>query len=70
VFIVIYKEVYIKALSIFHLYLSLVPGLFIVMRTVDLPAPPLIIYRFFNKKDSLSKALVADMDKAIFWICK
>jgi hypothetical protein len=64
--IVIYKEVYTKALLIFYLYLSLVPGLFIVMRIVDLLAPPLIIYGFFNKKDSLSKALVADMDKAIF----
>jgi hypothetical protein len=70
VFIVIYKEVRTKALSIFYLCLSLVPGLFIVTRTVDLPAPPLIIYGFFNKKDSLSKALVVDTDKAIFWICK
>jgi hypothetical protein len=69
-FIVIYKEVYTKALLIFHLYLSLVPGLFIVTRTVDLLAPPLIIYGFFNKKDSLSKALVTDTDKAIFWIYK
>ena len=65
-FIVIYKEVYTKALSIFYLCLSLVPGLFIVTRTVDLPAPPLIIYRFFNKKDSLSKASITDTDKAIF----
>jgi hypothetical protein len=66
VFIVICKEVYTKALLIFYLYLSLVPGLFIIIRIVDLPAPPLIIYGFFNKKDSLSKVLVADMDKAIF----
>jgi hypothetical protein len=66
VFIVIYKEVRIKALLIFHLCLSLVLGLFIVTRIVDLPAPPLIICGFFNKKDSLSKALVVDMDKAIF----
>ena len=65
-FIVIYKEVRTKALSIFYLCLSLVPGLFIVTRIVDLPAPPLIIYGFFNKKDSLSKAPVADTDKAIF----
>ena len=65
-FIVIYKEVYIKALSIFYLYLSLVLGLFIVTRIVDLLAPPLIIYGFFNKKNSLSKALVIDIDKAIF----
>jgi hypothetical protein len=65
-FIVICKEVRIKALLIFYLCLSLVPGLFIVTRIVDLPAPPLIICGFFNKKDSLSKALVVDMDKAIF----
>ena len=65
-FIIIYKEVCTKALLIFHLYLSLVPGLFIVTRIIDLPAPPLIICRFFNKKNSLSKALVADIDKAIF----
>ena len=65
-FIIIYKEVCTKALLIFHLYLSLVPGLFIVIRIVNLLAPPLIIYGFFNKKDSLSKALVADIDKAIF----
>jgi hypothetical protein len=65
-FIVIYKEVYTKALSIFYLCLSLVPGLFIVIRIVDLLAPPLIICGFFNKKDSLSKALVTDIDKAIF----
>ena len=65
-FIVICKEVCIKALLIFYLCLSPVPGLFMVTRTVDLPAPPLIICGFFNKKDSLSKALVADMDKAIF----
>ena len=64
--IVIYKEVYSKVLSIFSLCLSLVLGLFIVIRIVDLLAPPLIIYGFFNKKDSLSKALVADIDKAIF----
>ena len=69
-FIIIYKEVYIKALLIFHLCLSLVLGLFIVTRIVDLLVPPLIIYGFFNKKDSLNKALVADIDKAIFWICK
>jgi hypothetical protein len=65
-FIVICKEVYTKALSIFYLYLSLVLGLFIVIRIVDLSAPPLIICGFFNKKDSLNKALVADIDKAIF----
>jgi hypothetical protein len=70
VFIVICKEVRTKALSIFHLCLSPVPGLFMVMRIVDLLAPPLIICGFFNKKDSLSKALVVDMDKAIFWIYK
>ena len=65
-FIVIYKEVYTKALLIFYLCLSLVLSLFIVTRIVDLPAPPLIICGFFNKKDSLSKALVIDIDKAIF----
>jgi hypothetical protein len=69
-FIVIYKEVRTKALSIFYLCLSLVPGLFIVRRIVDLLAPPLIICGFFNKKDFLSKALVVDIDKAIFWIYK
>jgi hypothetical protein len=70
VFIVICKEVYTKALLIFYLCLSLVLGLFIIMRIVDLPAPPFIICGFFNKKDSLSKALVVDIDKAIFWIYK
>jgi hypothetical protein len=68
--IVIYKEVRTKALLIFYLCLSLVLGLFIVTRIVDLPAPSLIIYGFFNKKNSLGKALVTDIDKAIFWIYK
>jgi hypothetical protein len=42
--IVIYKEVYSKALSIFSLCLSLVPGLLMVTKVVDLPMPPLITY--------------------------
>jgi hypothetical protein len=42
--IVICKKVRSKALLIFSLCLSLVPGLFIVTKAIDLPTPPLITY--------------------------
>jgi hypothetical protein len=42
--VVIYKEVHSKALLIFSLCLSLVPGLLIVTKAVDLLTPPLITY--------------------------
>jgi hypothetical protein len=42
--VVICKEVRSKALSIFSLCLSLVPGLLIVMKAVDLLMPPLVTY--------------------------
>jgi hypothetical protein len=41
---VVYKEVRTKALLIFSLCLSLVLGLLIVTKAVDLPTPPLITY--------------------------
>jgi hypothetical protein len=41
---VVCKEVYSKALSIFSLCLSPVPGLLMVTKAVDLPTPPLVTY--------------------------
>jgi hypothetical protein len=64
--IIIYKEVYIKALLIFRFYLSLIPSLFIVIRVVNLLMPLFTIYRFFNKKNSLSKVLIININKSIF----
>jgi hypothetical protein len=64
------KEVCIKALSIFSLYLSLVRGLFIVTKAVDLLTPLFIPYRFFDKKNPLNKASIINTDKSIFWIYK
>jgi hypothetical protein len=69
-FIVVYKEVYTKALLIFYLCFSLVRGFFIVMSIVNLLTPLLIIYRFLDKKNPLGKALITNTDKSIFWICE
>jgi hypothetical protein len=44
VLIVVCKEVRSKALSIFSLCLSLVPGLLMVTKAVDFPTPPLVTY--------------------------
>jgi hypothetical protein len=67
-FIVVYKEVCTKALSILCFRLSLVPSLFMVTRVVNLLMPLLVFCGLFNKKNPLSKALITDTDKSIFWI--
>jgi hypothetical protein len=69
-FIVVYKEVCTKALSIFYLCFPLVRGFFIVTSTVNLPTPLLIIRGFLNKKNPLGEALIINTDKSIFWICE
>ena len=65
-FIIVYKEVYIKALSIFYFRLSLVPSLFIMTRAVNLLTPLLVFRGLFNKKNPLNKASITDTDKSIF----
>jgi hypothetical protein len=69
-FIVVYKKVCTKALLIFYLCFPLVQGFFIVISTVNLLTPLLIIYGFLDKKNPLSKALITNTDKSIFWIYK
>jgi hypothetical protein len=69
-FIVIYNKVYTKALLIFYRCFPLVRGLLIVMSVVDLLTSLLIIRGFFNEENSLSKALITDTNKNIFWIYK
>jgi hypothetical protein len=64
--VIVCKEMYTKALLIFCFYLSLVSSLFIVIRTVNLLTPLLTIYRFFNEKNPLGKALIVNTDKSIF----
>jgi hypothetical protein len=66
VFIVVYKEVCTKALSIFYLCFPLVRGFFIVISIVNLLTPLLIIYGFLDKKNPLGKALITNTDKSIF----
>ena len=36
------------------------------MSIVDLLTPFFIIYKFFNKKNPLNKALITDINKSIF----
>jgi hypothetical protein len=64
--IIIYKKVYIKALLIFYFCLSPVLSLFIIIKAVNLLMPLLTIYKFFNKKNPLSKALIVNINKSIF----
>ena len=59
-------EVYIKALLIFRFCLSLVSSLLIIIRVVNLLMPLFTIYRFFDEKNPLDKALIMNIDKSIF----
>jgi hypothetical protein len=56
----------IKTLSLYGQYFSLAPCFLIVLRTVNLPASPLVIRRFFNKKNSLSKAPISETNEGTF----